>query len=201
MNFFNFKVLGQNLFLLDIDITFCRNFFKKEDGDDILAELLNDIKWRQEKINMYGKELDLPRLTAWYGNDGKTYTYSGIIMKPEPWTPTLLLIKQKVEKITKATFNSVLLNLYRDGKDSISWHSDDEAELGKNPTIASVSFGATRKLVFKHKFQPNHKMELELEHGSLLTMKGTTQHLWKHQVPKTKNPVTARVNLTFRTVY
>ncbi len=119
-------------------------------------------------------------------------------MEPQPWNSVLIIVKEKVEAIAHTRFNSVLLNLYRDGRDSVGWHSDDEPELGKNPVIASVSFGASRRFVFRHKYQKNLKLEMELTHGSLLMMKGSTQHFWQHQVPKTSRAFQPRVNLTFR---
>ncbi len=144
--------------------------------------------------------MPLPRLTAWYGDEGKSYTYSGIEQHPDPWTPTLKLIKSKVEEILEVTFNTVLLNLYRDGKDSVSWHSDDELELGENPIIASVSFGAVRRFSLKHKISKDYKIDLDLPNGSLLLMKGETQHFWQHQIAKTSKSVQPRINLTFRMI-
>jgi alkylated DNA repair dioxygenase AlkB len=178
-----------------------QSFFNQSESDRFFSELLNNINWQQDKIKIFGKEVDLPRLTAWYGDEGKSYTYSGITMNPEPWTPTLLTIKKRIEKIVKVNFNSVLINLYRNGQDYVSWHSDDEKELGKNPTIASVSFGATRRFLLRHKSNKNlETVDLSLNHGSLLIMKGSTQHFWKHQVPKTSKVKTERINLTFRVI-
>ena len=139
-------------------------------------------------------------MTAWYGDAGKTYCYSGITVEPIPWTPLLLSIKTRVEAVANTTFNSVLLNYYRGEQDSVSWHSDDEPELGQNPVIASVSFGATRKFQFKHKTNPDLRAAIDLTPGSLLIMAGATQHFWKHQIPKTTKPVGARINLTFRVI-
>ena len=121
-------------------------------------------------------------------------------MEPQRWTTTLIKIKSQIEDVTNTTFNSVLLNLYRDGKDSVVWHSDDEPELGKNPEIGSVSFGATRRFMFRHKFKKELKFEIELTHGSFLLMKGVTQHFWQHQIPKTNKLIQPRINLTFRKV-
>lgn len=135
------------------------------------------------------------------GDVGKSYTFSGIQLNPESWTPTLLKIKARVEAIANVSFNSVLLNLYRDGNDGISWHSDAEPELGQNPIIASVSFGELRRFLFKHKYQKDLKEEIALTHGSFLLMSGTTQHFWQHQIPKTKKKVNSRINLTFRTIF
>jgi len=175
------------------------NFFDKSESDVYFKTLLEEIKWKQESMNMYGKTLDFPRLTAWHGDNDKPYSFSGITLKPESWTPTLLEIKRQIETKAQVAFNSVLLNLYRNGNDSISWHTDAEKELGRNPVIASVNFGATRKFQLRHNTS-NEKIELNLSHGSLLIMQGELQHFWQHQVPKTKQAVKERINLTFRTI-
>ncbi|MBD2243009.1 alpha-ketoglutarate-dependent dioxygenase AlkB [Nostoc sp. FACHB-888] len=185
----------------DAEITYYPSYFTVEESDEILQRLFIEVNWQQDKIKCYGKEINLPRLTAWYGDTGKCYTYSKIKMNPMPWTPVLLLIKKRVEDIAEFSFNSVLLNLYRDGKDSVSWHSDDEPELGKYPVIYSVSFGGERKFQLRHKFDKKlKKVELVLTHGSLLIMKGKTQEYWQHQIPKTSKPVMPRINLTFRII-
>lgn len=176
------------------------HFFSKSESDEFFSKLYTEIQWKQETIKIFGEDKLLPRLTAWYGDEGKSYTYSGIKQNPEPWTDTLKLIKSRVEEMAKVTFNSVLLNLYRDGKDSVSWHSDDEPELGKNPIIASVSLGETRKFSLKHKVLKGCKVNLNLPHGSLLLMKGETQHHWQHQISKTTKEVGRRINLTFRLI-
>jgi alkylated DNA repair dioxygenase AlkB len=187
--------------LPDGEVLIYRNFFEELESDRLFKELLSSINWRQDKIKIFGKEVDLPRLTAWYGDEGKSYQYSGINMNPDPWIPTLLLIKERVEKVLELNFNSVLVNLYRHGKDYVSWHSDDEPELGNNPTIASVSFGATRRFQLRHRSNKDlETVEISLTHGSLLIMRGSTQHFWKHQVPKTSKVLTERMNLTFRTI-
>jgi alkylated DNA repair dioxygenase AlkB len=184
----------------DADVIFYRNFYNQQESDELFKTLFNEIKWRQDKMKIYGKEVNLPRKTAWYGDKNKSYTFSGIHLQPEPWTPTLLQVKEKVEKIGKVQFNSVLLNLYRDGNDGISWHTDAETELGKNPVIGSVSFGGTRRFMFRHKYNKELKAEIELTHGSFLLMAGTTQHFWQHQIPKTSKNVQPRINLTFRVI-
>lgn len=185
----------------DGEVAIYRNFFNKVESDQIFQELLSKIKWRQDKMKLYGKEFELPRLTAWYGDDGKSYTFSGIPMNPDAWTLTLLSIKSKIEEVTQAKFNSVLLNLYRSGKDGVSWHSDDEPELGKNPMIASVSFGETRRFQLRHKLDKSlDKVEITLTHGSILIMKGSTQHFWQHQIPKSAKSLRERINLTFRII-
>ena len=151
---------------------------------------------------MFGKRHQQHRLTAWFAEGNKTYTYSGLRCYPNPWNTVLLDIKEKIERLTFASYNSVLLNLYRNGNDSMGWHSDDEPELGKNPSIASVSLGATRTFQLKHRLrkeEPN--ISLALNHGSLLFMTGSTQHFWKHQIPKTRKHVEPRINLTFRNIH
>ncbi|HEY9910179.1 MAG TPA: alpha-ketoglutarate-dependent dioxygenase AlkB [Thermosynechococcaceae cyanobacterium] len=173
--------------------------FLADQADRLFAHLLHETRWQQESLEMYGKSIALPRLTAWYGDAGSSYAYSGITMNPHPWTPTLQAIKQQVEAASGTIFNSVLLNLYQDGNHSVSWHSDDEKELGDNPTIASLSLGGSRAFHLKHK-RTKETIKLELGSGSLLLMSGETQHHWVHQVPKTKKFVTPRINLTFRTI-
>lgn len=178
---------------------FFPNFFSKAESDSLLKNLRNNIIWKQESMNMYGKKIDFPRLTAWYGNNDKPYSFSGITLQPLPWSSEILSIKSKIEPAAKTAFNSVLLNLYRDGNDSISWHTDAEKELGTNPVIASVNFGATRKFQLRH-IKTKEKLEIELTHGSLLIMQGELQHFWQHQVPKTSKVVSERINLTFRVI-
>ena len=149
---------------------------------------------------MYGKSHPLPRLTAWYGDMNKTYTYSGIPMTPNLWNTELIQIKKKVDQYTKINFNSVLLNYYRSGNDSVSWHSDDEDELGDKPIIGSVSFGGTRKFRLRNKINKKLIHNIDLKNGSLLIMRELTQKYWEHEIPKTKKPVEERINLTFRLI-
>jgi alkylated DNA repair dioxygenase AlkB len=191
---------GEQLPMPDAEVTMYQGFFDKNESDQIFIELYNNIDWKQDSTTLFGKQVNLPRLTAWYGDLGKSYCYSKIKMEPLLWIPLLINIKDQIEALTNTQFNSVLLNLYRDGRDGVAWHSDDELELGKNPMIASVSFGANRRFLFRHKFQKKLKFEIELTHGSFLLMKGATQHFWQHQIPKTNKLVEPRINLTFRTV-
>lgn len=184
----------------DADVLLYPEFFPSLEADALFADLFTGIAWKQDTIRLYGKTIPQPRLTAWYGEEGKTYTYSGITMTPHPWTASLQQIKQRIEAVAEVSFNSVLLNLYRDGRDSVAWHSDDEPELGLNPVIASVSLGAVRRFQFKHKHDTDLRTGVELTHGSLLLMRGPTQHFWKHQIPKSTRPYGARINLTFRVV-
>ncbi len=186
----------------DAEIIIYRNFFEKSESNIFYEKLRNSLNWRQDKMKMFGKEFDLPRLTAWYGDEGKAYKYSGINMIPEPWTSSLLTIKHRIEKVAEVEFNSVLINLYRSGKDYVSWHSDDERELGKNPVIGSVSFGETRRFQLRHKFRKDlGKVEVLLTNGSFLIMKGSTQHFWHHQIAKTSKQLKERINLTFRFIF
>lgn len=176
--------------------------YSRTEADRYLSDLQVDIEWKQQSIKIFGKETLQPRLTAWYGDSDAVYTYSGLRFEPLPWSPLLLRLKRDIEEKSGHQFNSVLLNLYRDGQDSMGWHSDDEAELGDNPVIGSLNFGASRKFHLRHKFDKEEpKQSFELSHGSLLVMEGRTQHYWQHQVPKTKRIVGKRVNLTFRWVY
>ena len=197
---FNFKSEPLILDLPDAEIIYYPQFFDKEQADNIYAELLQEIAWQQDTITIYGKTHPQPRLTALYGNEGKPYSYSNITMHPQPWNSLLQKIKYYIEATTECQFTTVLLNQYRDGKDSNGWHADNEKELGDNPIIASLSFGAERVFQLKHNTIVDAKKSITLEHGSLLLMKGSTQHFWKHQIPKTAKPVGTRINLTFRSI-
>jgi len=158
--------------------------------------------WRQESVRIYGKVHPQPRLVSLYGDPGKQYDYSGLTLRPLPWTDLLREIRRRIEDCTEERFNAVFLNLYRDHNDSMGFHSDDEKELGKNPVIASLTFGATRTFLLKHKFRKDlQPMKFPLEAGTVLLMKGPTQHNWKHGINKQKTPCGPRVNLTFRTLY
>jgi alkylated DNA repair dioxygenase AlkB len=187
------------------DVVLFDKLFSEAESDVYLAALTSgaEIDWRQEKINLYGKAHSLPRLTAWYGEPGARYSYSGICSVAIPWTKSLLAIKHTIEHATGGAYNGVLLNLYRDGADGMGWHSDDEPELGPAPVIASVSFGQPRRFRLRHKLDHGLTHALVLGHGSLLLMRGDTQKNWLHQVPKRtskKSPMSMRVNLTFRQV-
>lgn len=192
--------LAELLSMPDGDVVIYQTLFKQKESNQLFSDLYNNTNWKQEYIKLYGKPVSIPRLTAWYGDSGKSYTYSKIAMNPEPWTSALLKIKSRIEALSGVQFNSVLINLYRSGSDSVAWHSDDEPELGDNPVIGSVSFGGTRRFVFRHKYKKELKKAVDLAHGSFLIMKGSTQHFWQHQVPKTAKPVEPRINLTFRVI-
>ena len=186
--------------LQDAEIIYYPQFFDKEQADKIYTELLQEIAWQQDNITVFGKTHPQPRLTALYGNEGKPYSYSNITMQPNPWNSLLQKIKYFIEATTECQFTTVLLNQYRDGKDSNGWHADNEKELGTNPIIASLSFGAERVFQLQHNTIADAKKSIVLEHGSLLLMKGSTQHFWKHQIPKTAKPIGNRINLTFRSI-
>jgi alkylated DNA repair dioxygenase AlkB len=159
-----------------------------------------NIAWKHEAIRMFGKMVMQPRFTAWYGDEGKSYTYSGLKMSPLPWNEGLFRLKTKIEALSQHSFNSVLLNFYRDGHDHMGWHSDNEAALGKNPVIASLNLGATRRFLFRRNADHTEKIEVSLTNGSLLIMQGETQHFWQHALPKQTKSSGIRINLTFRTI-
>lgn len=184
--------------LPDAELLYYPKFFNKDQANLIYNTLLTETPWQQDEIRVFGKTHPQPRLTALYGDDDKSYSYSNITMEPHKWSPMLERIKTHVERLTGNDFNAVLLNYYRDGKDSNGWHADNEKELGHNPIIASLSFGAERNFQLKHNSNIYLKKTIVLEHGSLLIMKGTTQHFWKHQIPKTAKTIAPRINLTFR---
>ena len=174
--------------------------FAVPEADALFVELRDAVDWRQEEVLIFGQRRLVPRLVAWHGDPGARYTYSGTDHEPEPWLPALERIRDRAAALTGSEFNAVLLNLYRDGRDGMGWHADDEAELGPNPVIASVSFGAERRFCLRHRRRKDHKLDLPLPHGSLLCMGGATQHHWVHALPKTQRPVGERINLTFRRV-
>jgi len=193
--------MHQQIVMPDGDVAYFPACFSPQESDHYWQALTDSIAWRQESIKLFNKEIPQPRLTAWYGDEGAIYTYSNITNHPLPWTPALLAIRQRCEEVAQASFNSVLLNYYRNGQDSMGWHQDNEPELGDHPVIASVNFGATRRFQLRHKKRKDlATITIELGSGSLLLMQGTTQTYWKHQVPKTTQSVGARINLTFRLI-
>ena len=216
--------------LLDAELLFIENFYTPSVSDAFLAQLSAQLAWKQGTITLFGKKIAEPRLTAWYGDAGKNYTYSGKLQEPLMWHNALILIKNNVEKTiveqfnsdlnkqlnadlnplnsdlnqlnkelnTAFNFNSVLCNYYRNGQDSMGFHSDNEKELGLNPIIASVNFGESRRFIFRRRDDKTIKHELVLTHGSLLVMSGAMQHHWVHAVPKEPKKTKPRINLTFR---
>ncbi len=176
-------------------------FLAPDEASVLLGQLTASLDWQQHRLKLFGRERLTPRLCAWYGDAGARYGYSGQALEPLPWTAPLAALRQRLEAALGFTFNSVLANLYRDGADSMGWHSDDEASLGPQPVIASLSLGATRRFVLRHRRRRDLKtLTLALEHGALLVMAGDTQRHWHHAVPKTRQPVGTRINLTFRQV-
>jgi alkylated DNA repair dioxygenase AlkB len=184
--------------LPDSDITYYPDFLSPKIADGYFKLFKETIPWRQDNIKVFGKVYAQPRLTAFYGNSMQTYSYANITMQPSPFTKELLEIKEKIEAVDTGVFNSCLMNLYRNGKDSNGWHADDEKELGQNPIIASVSLGQERPFHLRYKRNGAIKHKMILGHGSLLIMKGSTQHHWQHQIPKTTKAISERINLTFR---
>ncbi len=199
MNLFESSVM-EILPVVDAELVFWQHVdFGKE--TDLLKQLIEETPWRQEQVTVWGKTHLQPRLIAWYGDDAQTYSYSGITLSALPWTSALLRIKGKVETLCQNPFNSVLVNYYRDQRDGMGLHSDDEPELGPAPIIASVTLGATRSFVMKHRYRKDlANVKLPLPSSSVLLMKGTTQAYWKHGVPKQTKPCGPRINLTFRRI-
>ncbi len=181
-------------------IEYYPNFFEEAQAKLFFDKLYHEIPWQQDAITVFGKTHPQPRLTALFGNEGKPYSYSNIVMQPHSWNPLLTFIKNEIEEECNEYFTTVLLNLYRDGKDSNGWHADNEKELGRNPVIASVSFGSERSFHLQHNSIPEAKLKITLGNGSLLLMKGETQHFWKHQISKTTKEINPRINLTFRII-
>jgi alkylated DNA repair dioxygenase AlkB len=197
--------------LPDADLLFIENFYTPSVSDAFLAQLSAELAWEQGEITIFGKKIAEPRLSAWYGDAGKTYTYSGKVQEPLAWHDALISIKNSAEKVINSelnqhlssvfNFNSVLCNYYRNGQDSMGFHSDNEKELGQNPTIASVNFGESRRFIFRRRDDKTIKHELVLTHGSLLVMSGAVQHHWVHAVPKEPKRTKPRINLTFRHIF
>ena len=191
----------KNLLSQDGEVYLFTNIFSVAESETLLLNLYESIDWQQEKIRIYGKLIKQPRLSAWYGDDGKKYSYSGITLVAKRWTKQLLKIKDITQAITHSTFNSGLLNYYRDGKDSMGWHRDNEKELGIQPVIGSISLGAKRTFKMHHIKDKNLKLHIKLPTGSCLLMRGDTQHFWKHSVPKDTRCLSPRLNITFRYVH
>ncbi len=186
--------------LADADLTYLPAWLAPERADAWLAALIEQTPWSQPRVRVFGREHPVPRLVAWYGDPQAGYRYSGQTHQPLAWTPLLAQIRRAVERESGGSFNGVLLNLYRSGEDAMGWHSDDEAELGANPLIASLSLGAPRRFDLRRKGGQRIEHSLLLEHGSLLVMAGATQHHWQHQVARTRKVDAPRLNLTFRLI-
>ena len=187
-----------NLLPKDGQAYYFSNFLTNEIQEEFFLALKKESDWIQEELKLFGKKVLSPRLTCYYGE--KPYTYSGLLHKAKPYPKAITTLLHSLKTQHGLAFNSVLLNYYRDGQDSMGWHQDNEKELGKNPVIASVNLGETRKFSFKHLADKTSTTHIDLEGGSLLIMKGTTQHYWKHQLPKTKKEKGERINITFRSI-
>ena len=184
--------------LPDAEIEYFPRFYTTKEADSLYQKLHDETPWKAEKIKVFGKEYDQPRLTALHAVEQKSYTYANLTLKPLSFKPILNEILQKIKTVDDAQYNAVLLNLYRHGQDSNGWHADNEKELGLNPTIASISLGEERYFHLKHRRHKDQRYKIKLKHGSLLLMKGPMQHHWLHQIPKTTKPIESRINLTFR---
>jgi len=181
-----------------LEISVFREVIEFRESHALFAQLRDEVEWKQETIKMFGNEINIPRLTAWYGDPERSYTYSGIALKPLAWTPLLSELREEIERIAECEFNSVLLNLYRNGNDGVSWHADDEPDLGREPVIGSVSLGASRRFDFRKKSDHKSKYSVVLNSGDVVVMRGITQNLWEHQIPKQPKIHERRINLTFR---
>ena len=188
------------LALPDADLLFDRAFLAPDEADAAFRALRHAIPWEVHRIRLFGREIDSPRLSAWIGDPGAAYRYSGTRFEPHPWPPALAALRDRVAAAAGTRFNSALANLYRDGADYMGWHSDDERDLGPRPVIASLSLGATRRFRLKHRHAPEHALALELPPGSLLLMRGETQRHHRHALPKSVKAVGERINLTFRCI-
>lgn len=184
----------------DGKLTYFPHFLDNKTADDLFIAIKEQTPWKQEYIQLFGKKVAMPRLTCWYGDEGSDYTYSGLQQVAMPWTATLSSLRELLEAQLRFHFNSVLLNYYRTGSDSMGWHADDEPELGRNPVIASLNLGQSRTFQLKHRQQKDFRKEVLLTHGSLLVMHGALQHHWVHAVPKRMKQQGERINLTFREI-
>lgn len=189
----------KNLLPEDGSLKYTGRIMAWEKADRYFQRLLKEIEWRQDEVVIFGKKIITKRKVAWYGDKDFSYTYSGRTRTALPWTAALLELKAIVEELSGSCFNSCLLNLYHSGEEGMSWHSDNEKELGEEPVIASLSLGAERKFALKHK-ESKEKLTLQLENGSLLVMSGPMQQYWLHSLPKTKKVHAPRINLTFRNI-
>lgn len=183
-------------------IYYKRKLIEEDESKDMYKKLLdNEIEWEKREVKIYGKTFEQPRLISYMASESRlNYKYSGLRLVPKDFTPTVIKIKELVEKESGESFNSCLLNFYRDGRDHVSWHSDNEKEYGKEPTIASFTLGTERDFILKEKINNDNKVKIKLENGSLLIMSGRTQDEWLHQIPKRAGVKTGRINLTFRKI-
>ena len=184
----------------DAELRIARGWLDPAEAARLMDALLVEVPWEVHRIRMFGREVDSPRLSCWMGDAGAAYRYSGTRFMPHGWPPSLQSLRERLQDELQRPFNSVLANRYRDGRDAMGWHSDDEPELGARPLIASLSLGATRRFLLRHRREPARRLALELEPGSLLLMGGDTQRHWRHALPRTARPVGERINLTFRRI-
>lgn len=198
MDLFNSET-DDNLLPFDGEVNYYGSIMTIKKAQEYYEKLLQQIKWENDKAIIFGKLIVTKRKVAWYGDHPFDYTYSKTTKSALPWNKELIELKEMVEAKTGETFNSCLLNLYHSGDEGMAWHSDGEKDLKKNGAIASLSFGAERKFLFKHKMTKQN-VSVQLEKGSLLVMKGVTQSHWLHRLPPTKKVKTSRINLTFRTI-
>ncbi|MBW8313261.1 MAG: alpha-ketoglutarate-dependent dioxygenase AlkB [Rhizobium sp.] len=182
------------------EATLIPGWLEPHEADALFDALMRQVAWETHRIRMFGRMVDSPRLSCWIGDPGASYVYSRVRFEPRPWPEVLAALRPRIDAAAGVAMNSVLANLYRDGRDAMGWHSDDEPELGPRPVIASLSLGGSRRFAFRHRRDPARKAALELPHGSLLLMAGDTQADWKHALPRTAKPVPPRINLTFRRI-
>jgi len=182
------------------DFQYIEDFLERDHGFWLLEHLREELSWQQQEIRLFGRKVLQPRLSCWYGEPEARYTYSGLHLEPLPWHPALLELRNLLEETLGSPFNSVLANAYRDGRDSMGWHADDEKELGPEPLIASLSLGASRRFMLRSR-RGKETSGMMLDHGSLLLMRGKSQKTHQHSVPKTSRAVGLRINLTFRQIW
>ena len=190
----------QELPNIDGCLQYVQQFLSQNQADTLLAELIAQVPWQQAEIRLFGRNVLTPRLTCWMGDANAVYRYSNTTFLPEAWLSSILAVKSQLETSVASTFNSVLLNYYRNGQDAMGWHSDDEPELGVRPVIASLSLGAERRFLLREKVKGARSLGLPLAHGSLLLMQGDSQKNFQHSLPRTSKPTGARINLTFRKI-
>jgi alkylated DNA repair dioxygenase AlkB len=195
-----FSEAGQSAGLPPELLDYRPGIFNGHESECLMRKFINDMPWQQKVIKIYNKEMVTPRLTVWVGDLGTDYSFSGEKYNPLPWTKELLMIKNRIEPLAGTTFNSVLLNYYRDGNDSVAWHSDNENSLGRHPVVASVTFGQVRSFDIRNKHDHSKKYAVKLESGSYLLMKAGLQEHWEHRIAKSPRPMKERVNLTFRMI-
>ena len=190
----------QPMFLPQADLAHDRHWLTPAEADALFAQLRTQVAWEVHRLRLFGREVDSPRLSCWIGDPDAGYRYSGRYFAPRLWPPVLQPIRARLARELGVAFNSVLANLYRSGADAMGWHSDDERELGARPVIASLSLGAERRFLLRHRREPERKLAIALGPGSLLVMSADTQRHYRHSLPRTRRAVGERINLTFRVV-